>query len=275
MKKLRKLVTMLAAAAAMVLLPGSFALTASAVEPTTFYIQYDPDDLGWYMLLESEKDDPTAPRKHMDAFYLLARDGDVVVVFNDTPKAPALDLRSVHLSNLTVGSTEFTMISCGAVDEFFTLANGSCSVTAPTVTNAHIYNTSLANFHGNVHSIEVTVPEGEDCKATVGCSGTVDQFKVSFANNTSYSLYNFKADTLSFQDGNLETAQGNFSTDAPAATPVPQTPAPAPAATPVPQTPSDEYDAVPKTGGSNAFVWLLCAAALCSFISFSAKKASR
>lgn len=268
MKKIKKLITVLAAAAAMILLPGAFTITASAEEPNTFILNYSTED-GWYMILDEEKYLENPPHKVMDAFFLGVKDGDIVVVYNSVEDAPLLDLRDLHLSNLTVSANVFTMISVGSVDECIFLQSTKCSLTGQ-VNYAFIFDPCLVNFNSNVQTIDIQVPE-TNCESTVGCSGTVGSMRVLFGNNSSYTMYNFKPDTLYFEEGSLKTAQGNFTMTPPAATP-------APAPTSAPQAPggsSGEYDKVPKTGESNAFVWLLAAALLCTAVSLEAKRAAR
>lgn len=269
MKKIKKLVTVLAAAAAMILLPGAFTITASAEEPNTFFLNYSEED-GWYMILGEERYVENPPHKVMDAFFLGAKNGDIVVVNNSVENAPLLDLRDLHLSNLTVSTEVFTMISVGSVDECIFHQSTKCSLTG-RVNYAFIFDPCLVNFNSDVQSIEVSVPEAT-CGSTVGCSGTVGSMKVLFSNNSSYTMYNFKPDTLYFEEGSLKTAQGNFTMTPPAATPTPTTPASAPQA---PGGSAGEYDEVPKTGESNAFVWLLAAALLCTAVSLGAKRAAR
>lgn len=269
MEKIKKLVTVLAAAAAMILLPGAFALTASAEEPNTFFLNYSAED-GWYMLLEEEIHDENAPHKVMDAFFLCAKDGDIVVVNNSVEDAELLDLRDLHLSNLTIDTEALTKVSVGSVDYCMFLQSSQCALTGQ-VKYAVIFDPCLVNFNSNVQGIEISVPEGADCGSTVGCSGTVGSMKVLFSDNSSYTMYNFKQNTLFFEEGRLQTDQDNFTMTPPAATP-------APAPTFAPQTSggsAGEYDHVPKTGESHAFVWFLAAALLCTAISIGTKRAAR
>lgn len=228
MKRIKTLVTMFAAVAALILLPGVFTLKASAAEPTTFYIDYDPDrdpdpnKYGWYVLIEYDmehRDD--AQPKVMQYFYNAAKEGDIVVVSNYHDNAPQLDLGDVRLSNVTVlQNTSFTMIKAAYIKDFFALGKSFCSITAP-VDNAYVYDPAVVNFNDNVKNILLNVDSGAST-SSMGCGGTVDSLKVLFTtNNSSYSLYNFKKDTFIFSEGKIETAPYLFSTVPVTTTPVP------------------------------------------------------
>lgn len=239
MKKLKTFVTMLSAAAAMFFLPGIFTLNVSAEEPATFYISYDPDNFGWYVLVEADlADEDNAEQKVMQVFYNYAKDGDAVVVSCAYDGAPQLDLGTVRLSNVTIlSNSSFIMIKAGHIHDFYALANSTSSISAP-VTNAYVYDPAVVNFNNDVENILLNV-DAAASTSSMGCTGTVGSVKVLFTyNNTSYSLYNFKKDTFFFKDGSLETSAGNFSGEPAAATP-----SPTPSAT---SQPAISYDRIPK-----------------------------
>lgn len=238
MKKIKTFVTMLAAVAALILLPGVFTLKAAAAEPTTFYIDYDPDGYGWYVLVEADMANrDSAPPKVMQVFYNFAKDGDIVVVSNYHDNAPQLDLGNIRLGNVTVlQNTNFTMIKAAYIYDFFALSNSFCSISAP-VNNAYVYDPAVVNFNDNVKNILVNVDSGIST-SSIGCNGTVESLKVLFTtNNTSYSLYDFKKDTFRFSDGVITTPPYLFST-----VPVINTPAQLPVATTTIPTLKDVFD---------------------------------
>lgn len=273
MKKIKSLVTVIAVAAALILPAGMCTLKASAAEPASFHIAYDPSNGGWYVhewKPSAGEDDSPGPRV-IQFFYNEVKDGDVVVVSNNDASAPLLNLGSVKLSNLTLMlDSDFTMIQAGGITELYTLNGSSCSITAP-VTNAYIYDRNVVQFNDIVQNIIVKSDE-EDFTSTIGASGTVGSFNVTLSNNTSYTLYNFKKGSLIMQEGSLLTDAEDYS----------KAPSAAPAATAAPQlpsagNPSDEYDKVPKTGDVNPVVWLFCAGAFCMALScvLRGRKSSR
>ncbi len=234
MKKIKTFVTMFAAFAALILLPNISALKASAAEPTTFYIDYDPDGYGWYVLLESDptkREDETP--KVLQVYYNLVKDGDVVVVSNYHENVPQLDLGTARLGNVTViNNTSFTMVKAASITDFFALGNSFCSISAP-VTNAYVYDPSVVNFNDNVQKLVINVDEAAST-SSLGCVGTLDHLMVLFtSNNSSYNLYNFNKGTFSFEDGVVTTASYNFTTY--------PAPTPSPKPTPAPVTPPGGY----------------------------------
>lgn len=270
MKRIKALATTLAAAAAMILLPCTSALTVSAEEPTTYYIQYDSDSGEWrYEINEDGSYGESGYTRELYYYYENVKDGDIVVVSNDDPSAPQLDLGTVRLSNLTIlFDTAFSTIKAGSIDDFYALSRSQSSVSAP-IANAHVYDPAVANFNDNVQNIIVSVSE-DDFTSTVGCGGTVGCLQVNLADQTSYTLYNFRKDTLVIRDGSLQTPEECYSRT-PSAAPATQPAASAPS----PSSSSDEYDEVPKTGEASPVMWLLCAAAICMVGSCCFRKASK
>lgn len=273
MKKIKTLVTVIAAAAAMILPAGVCGLRASAAEPATFHFWYDQEDHEWYVVKwkPSPEADEDVSRHVLQFFYNEVKDGDVVVVSNEDSDAPQLELGSVKLSNVTLlGDSAFTMIQAGSIQDFFALDGSECAITAP-ITNAYIYDNTLTQLNNNVQNILVTPREVKNT-STIGCAGTVGSLKVAFPNNTSYTLYNFREGTMLIRDGELMTSDEDYSSDPPASS------TPAPSATSKPSSSgnsADEYDHVPKTGETNVVVWLLCAGALCMALSCVLRKTSK
>ena len=210
--KIKTFLTMFAAIAAMVLLPGAFTLKASAAERATYYIDYDPGAKGWYVLTEADtEDEENATPKVMQFFYNNVKSGDAVVVSCSYDGAPILDLGSTRLGNVTIlPDSSFVMISSAGIADFYALAKSSSSISAPVI-NAYVYDPAVVNFNSNVQDILLTVDDWE-CSSSMGGLGTVGSLKVLFTDsNTSYSLYNFKKGTFHFMDGSIRTDSSNFS----------------------------------------------------------------
>lgn len=265
----------LAAVTAMVLLPEANTLTAHAEEPTTYYITYDSDKGEWrYEVPEDGNYGGTGYTRELYYYYEHAKDGDIVVVNNTDDSAPQLDLGTIRLSNVTIlYDSAFTMVKAGSIDDFFALVRTSCSITAPIV-NAHVSDPSVVNFNNNVQNIIVTVTEVEPSFA-LGCAGTVGSLQVNLSNQTGYTLYNFSAGTLAIHDGALQTDEEHYSRTPSASAPAaPAAPATTPSSSGASSS-SNEYDAVPKTGGTNPIIWLLGTAAVCMAASFRLKKTLR
>lgn len=262
MKKTKTLISMLAAAAILFLLPYCNSLKASADEPVTYAVKYLPDEEDWRYQADTSTFNEENP--HRELYYLQEslKDGDLVVVYNPTDSSQTVDLGTKRLSNLTVVETKgITIINTGGVDECYVLANNSVVING-NVTKAFVYDYALCNFNNNV--TELTIYAGDDVFSDVGCSGTVGHLYVpsTTMNHTFYDLYNFQANSLSMEDGVLLTSDTQYSSSPSAGT--------APAPTAAPQTPASssannsEYDSVPKTGEFNPVPWLSCIAALCA-----------
>ena len=269
MKKIKHIVTLFLAAAAFFLLPEAGCLRAAAAEPVTYAVKYIEEKNDWRYLANTSSFDENA--YHRELYYMLLeiKDGDTVVVYNDTDQARTLDLGSVRLGNLTVTpSSSITMIFCGDVDECHILKGAYCTVNA-NVTNAHVYEAAVCNFNKNVGELRLHVNEEISTSLSVGCEGTVGHLYAPSDTlpRTFYDFYDFKAGTMVIQDGGLITSHTNYSltpTQTPAPTAVPTTPAPSGG--------NDEYDEVPKTGSPSPILWLAGIAVISAAISFSLRK---
>lgn len=218
MKKNKTFVTMLAAIAAMLLLPGVFKLKASAAEPDTYYIHYESDKGGWYVHTAADEADCSyTDPKVMQFFYNNVKDGDVVVITCSEDGAPQLDLGTARLSNVTIlpsasdiSDAHFIMLQSAGIADLYVLAKNICSISAPVV-NAYVYDPAIVNFNYNVKDILLSVDHWKS-ESSMGGIGTVESLKVLFTgNNTSYTLYNFKKGTFYFENGTIQTSWDNFS----------------------------------------------------------------
>ena len=270
MKKIKFFATVMAVA--LVLFPlGANTLKVSAAEPTTFAVKYIEENKEWRFLADTSDFDEDAYHRELYYLYEQIKDGDIVVVYNDVAgDTPPLELGDTALSNLTVVYTNgFTLIHCGRVEEFYTLANTSSAINAPYVAKASVYDNCVCNFNCNVGTINFYITEEVD--SVLGCSGTVDHFYGYSVTDerVDYDFYNFKADTFRVHDGGFQTPASNYST-----TPTETAPTPAPAAPSTSGSASSgsDYDDVPKTGERPMAMWLLFAAALCAGGSYLAGK---
>ncbi len=280
MKKIKHIATVLAAAAVFFLLPGAGCLKAAAEEPVTYAVKYIEDKNEWRYLPDTSTFDDAAYHRELYYMYESMKDGDIVVVYNESAVVPALDLGSVRLSNLSVTPcSSFTIIYSGDVDECNILDGAYCSINA-NVTNAHIYGTSTSNFNKNIQ--ELRIHANDEITSTVGCDGTVGHLYAPSDTlpRTFYDLYDFKAGSLLIQQGSLETSPDKFSSSptqpTPAPTEVPQPPAAtAPPAASTPSGNDDEYDDVPKTGSHSPVLWLVCIAAASGAVSYGLRRTNQ
>lgn len=211
-QKAKKFLTILAAVAILMVVPGLCSIEASADGPVTYAVKYVPGSRDWRYQANASAFDDNAP--HRELYYLLQelKDGDLVVVYNDSPSVPDLNLGTRRLSNLTVtGTSSFVVIYCGDIDNCYLLNGAACSVNA-NVTNAYVYDTVLCNFNKNVG--ELYVYPQDAMTATIGCSGTVDHLYAASrtTGKTYYNFYSFQAGSLGIKDGILTTASGRYST---------------------------------------------------------------
>lgn len=222
MKKCKIFATILAAITSVVLLPSVFTLKASAAEPNTYYIDYDPDGY-WYVLTEADMlDKAHAEQKVMQFFYNYVKNGDAVVVSCYYDNAPLLDLKNTRLGNVTIlPDSSFFMIKAKEIVDFFALSNSFCSVSAP-ITNAYLYDPVIINFNDNVKDIVLNVESGAS-SSSMGGLGTVGSIEVRFTkSNSAYTLYDFKEGTFQFENGLVTTDPSDYSKIPNAAIVIPQ-----------------------------------------------------
>lgn len=274
MKKIRALVTTLAVAALLVLLPKSSAITADAAEPKNYAVQFMSSGEGWRYQEGSTFDES---KTHREVYYLrqLLKDGDLVAVYSTRSSgSEALDLGTAKLGNLTVTGSEFAVIYSGDITECNILAGSSCSINA-NVETAHVYDVATVNFNKNVTELIATANE-IDFNSNIGCGGTVAHFHAYSINQprSFYNFYNFEKGTLLVQDGNLKTEYYHYDETAPANYTAPQNTSNTTsnkATTPASGS-ADEYDDVPKTGETNLVFWFLAISAVCGIGSLILKK---
>lgn len=271
MKKIKKITAMLAAVAAMVLLPQTNAFTAKAAEPVTYSLTYQDDK--WYF--QSSTSD-----EYRSLYYLseLIKDGDLVAVYNNNDSADTLDLGNVHLSNLTfLHDSKFTKVFAGGIDDCYVLAGASGTVNC-NVTNAYVYDTVTFNFNNNVTNLYLYADD--KIHSNLGVSGTVGHLlATSLPNHDPYRLhfnyYDFPKDSLRFIDGAFKPRTLGFKTpeehEQQTSSSTETVTAPSNS---VSNDYVDEYDDVPQTGQSYLYLWLLGASIICFSASIILKRTS-
>ncbi len=279
MKRFKKLVSLMAAAAIMALLPNVNALQVSAAEPTVFYVKYDSDLGEWRMQIGGWVDeDPGKETYYLNEGSEKVKDGDTLIVLASDEQANGGEDITVNarLGNLTVNRAGVVINAAGGVDECHVLGDSYAAITG-NVTNAYVYDNGTCTFHSNVTNMRLVAVVENDVQTTVTVGGTVNYASVSNAGGILREYYNFKAGTFDF-DGvtGLMTDPGNYSTSgsgpaagAPAAG---QTQAQAQPQASAPSS-SGEYDDVPKTGEDNLIVWLFAISAACLAGSLALRKA--
>lgn len=286
MKKIRKLAIMLAAVTALVLLPASNAFPSKAAEPVTYAVKYVSDELGWRFQANTSVFDSSNNGREM--YYLLQdiKEGDLVVIYNDSDNAGDLNLGNVRLSNVTyTQGCHFTIVFAGSVDDCYVLG-GSTGTINCDVKNAYVYDTVTFNFNNNVDNLYLYA--ADKINSTLGVSGTVGHLTASTPPGqepyrVAFDYYDFPAGTLRFNNGAFQPSALGFKTPEEHAQqspqPLPETSQPEVSQPETSQTaspdPSDEYDDVPKTGQSNLYLWLLLGAGICFTGSFLLNRSER
>lgn len=213
-KKTKALIAMLAAAAILLLTPLGYSLTmrASAAEkPITYSVKYLSDMGQWRFQAGTSTFDEGVGHRELYYLHQVLKEGDLVVVYNDSDSSQTLDLGTTHLSNLTVvQSKAFTVIYSGTIDECYILANAPCSINGD-VKNAHVYDVSTCNFNKNVDTLNIYT--GTDRMfSNVACVGTVRHLlaKSTSTKEVFYDLYNFQESALNIQNGVLLTKEDKY-----------------------------------------------------------------
>ncbi len=264
---MRKLFSLFSVVMMAVLFLQISTLSVSAEEPKTYYLKYLASEGEWYYQEGSAWDNEGYRREWYTLVTYVLKDGDLVVVDSSEGNAKTLEL-DFNLSNLTIMGDSYGIINVKSVKDFYALENSS-SIINGNVTNAWLYNYSLTNFNNDVDYLEVyyTNTDWDQPPVTFAVGGKLGHLFVHREGRTNYNLYNF-TDRALVVDGILQTAEEHYSTTPPATT---QPPA---ATTPTAPSTSDEYDEVPKTGESLAFMWAFALAGLCFAGSYSLKKRS-
>lgn len=270
-------VAVLTAAMGLAILPEAHAVTAEAAEPVTYHVKYSADDGDWLYQSNTSIYDDDADSKEVQ--YLLGelKDGDVVVVYNDTVCDTPLNLGNVHLSNLTMYSNcQWSMVKVGSVDVFYANKGSNCSITG-NITNAYVYLNVLCNFNNNVQNLTQYYDSYDGVDGpNIGCDGKVGQFTSrAYSDESIYYTY-YEVTGLYVENGVLQDGcryslePVATSTSSPAASSSSSNSSAASSSS----SSGSEYDDVPKTGQNNIYLWLLGTAMACFVGSGLLRKAS-
>lgn len=263
MRKFKKFVSLVAAAALLVLLPATSKLTVSAEEPRTYYLKYVESESEWRYQDGTPWDDT---KQHRELYYMHQgiKDGDLLVV--EGGGDPLRLEVNVQLSNLTLNKCQNVVVTANGIDECYVLGDALSAVNGD-VKHAYIYANSATTFNNNVDTIDIQDTGSIRCTVTAG--GTVSHLIGKNDSGTVYEGYNFATGTLNIQSGVLKTDASNYSTSASSTQNTTQSSQPTQSA---PSGSSDEYDDVPKTGESTVVIWLFAASVLCFGSAYLLKK---
>ncbi len=288
MKRLKTLVSLLAAAAMLLLMPNTDLPQVSAAEPVTYSLKYVEANNEWRYHVGPWDDNNSG---HRELYYLKEsiKDGDVIVV-EGGDQGLTLEL-PVNLSSITFNHSHLAVITAKSVENVYVLRDSVAAINGD-VKNAHVYDNAVVNFNNNVTNLYITK---EICgQQTIAVVGTMDYVKTSDAEKIYNEMYNFQANSFRQEEGILKTDASKYSMvpvptapivpGDPAATlpvvpvdptvtlpvvptvpvdptvtvPVVPTAPVTPVAPVVPVTPADSlYDDVPKTGEPLALPGLL------------------
>ena len=265
MKLFKKVFSLLAVAALCMGFFFSNSLTASAAEPTTYYLKYVSANNQWRY---QEGNTWKADGFHRELYYMheKIKDGDIVIIDSTVNLTLELDVR---LSNLTIVSANTAVVYAKGYDNVYVLA-GSIAAINGDVANADVYGNAIVNFNNNVGFLRVLDEKGTDLHATINCLGTVDHLYGGSPTQLVYENYSYAKDSLRIVDGANKTDVTKFTSTPPAATTTPSTPA----TNNNSNNSNNDYDDVPKTG-DNGFmnpVLLVAIAAICAFGAYKLKK---
>ncbi len=210
-QKARKLITFLAVAAILIGVPRVCSLEASADGPVTYSVKYVPASNAWRYQSNTSTFDDKGYHRELYYLYQELKEGDLVVVYNDSPSVPTLDLGNTHLSNLTVTRcASFTIILSGDIDDCYLLDEAFCTING-NVTNAYVYDNVVCNFNKNVKELNL-YPAG-NMTSSIGTVGTVDHVYAVPRNTQKalYSLYAFQSGAFAMKDGVLLTDKSKYS----------------------------------------------------------------
>lgn len=272
-KKIKLFVSMLAAAAMLVLLPGGNSLTAHAEEAKTYSIKYIAGDVNdWRVVTGSTFEDGASHYELYSLKTYFLKDGDQVVIYpgDDFPSNKGLDLSGFKLGSLTIYQNTRTVIHVDSVKDCYVLAGASAAINGD-VTNAHLYDNTTCTFNNNV--LDMVLHINGEPHSNISCAGTVGMFEIleDNTNNTKGTFYDIPKNTMIYKDGTIQfpnwsyqpteaylqakaAADGTPTGDSASTTPAADSSA---STTPAAGTSADEYDSVPKTGDYSQTGWVI------------------
>lgn len=265
MKQIKKSITFLAIALFCMFPFFATSLKVQAAEPVTYYLKYVDSEDEWRYQIGTWQDG----NGHRELYYMKQdiKDGDLIVVDGYEP----LELNvSVRINNLTVVHGSHIVVSASSFDNVFVI-NGSTAAVTGDVAYAEVYDSSVCNFNSNVGTLKVLSEKENLLDAGVAVVGTVNHLYAGGKDYKHFEFYNFAANTLRIEEGELKTEKGNYSETPQAATTTPSTTTPSTSTGS--NSSSGEYDDVPKTGDIRFNpLWLVLAAGICFIGAYRLKK---
>ena len=205
MKRLKTLVSLLAAAAMLLLMPNTDLPQVSAAEPVTYSLKYVEANNEWRYHVGPWDDNNSG---HRELYYLKEsiKDGDVIVV-EGGDQGLTLEL-PVNLSSITFNHSHLAVITAKSVENVYVLRDSVAAINGD-VKNAHVYDNAVVNFNNNVTNLYITK---EICgQQTIAVVGTVDYVKTSDAEKIYNEMYNFQANSFRQEEGILKTDASKYS----------------------------------------------------------------
>ena len=253
MKKLKKIISLLAAAFMLLTLVDVSTLTVSAEEPMTYYIGYNAAQSSWRWQRGTGDYDPTQTDISLDELNSYIHDGDIIVVCGGNGEDSGVEFNvNKYLSNVTVmGVSTIALVGANGIGEFYSLKDSTCAVNSDVI-NAYVYDSSVVTFNKNVTSLEIICAPDRYSHVT-SSSGTIGHAKRHYGGNVHYEVYNVAAGKFSSMNTVLETDPQYYST----------TPTASAGQTTTSGSSANDYDDVPKTGESNLLFLLLGLSAVC------------
>lgn len=276
-KRIKLFVSMLAAAAMLVLLPCSNTLTVRA-EANTYSIQFFGGAINdWCYVTGSTFDEKQAYSKIGGLRSRDLKDGDHIVVY-DSGYEPTrhLDLSGFNLGSVTIHNNVTAVFIADSIKDCYILAGAYAAING-NVTNAYLYDTTSCTFNNDVLEMELYYT-GEPT-SSISCGGTVGHFCIWTKDRQTRrnEFYDIPKNTMKLDQGTVQFTwsptpsesylQAKAAADGTAPAGTAATPAPG-NANPAAGSAADEYDAVPKTGSNSHILWLAGIAALLFAASF-------
>lgn len=289
MKKVKGLVLFLLTVCVLTVMPMAMKMDVGA-ESTTYCIGKNKE--GEYCFQKGYPWDTVTPVEEIIYLQYHIKDGDKVVVY---PDASGVELEiNAKIADLTINQATGVVVKAESYDVVYVLSGSMASIhgditkgvayggTAVNFNNyvetGVVYEDATVNFVDDVNCLEVYAEE--KIKATINVLGAVNTLLVQAGENIDYLVQNIGEDKMEMEDGEFLTRGNYFNTyltgeearvmaefikNQPLATP-------APAANNNASSSSD-YDEVPKTGDTtNAFAWLVMAAAFGGAAVFARKR---
>lgn len=261
-KRFKALVSLLAAAAVLALLPGSNILTVKAEEAKTYSVKYIGGEVNDWRYVPGSTFDDNAYNREIYCLNLELKAGDSVVVYpGDTAPNKELRLADVRLGNLTIYQNVAAVVFTGGVADCYVLA-GAVTAVNGDVRNAYLYDTTTCTFNDNVLDMVLNITD--EPHSDISCAGTVGHFRtVSSTGARTYEFYDIPKNVMRMIGGTYQIAQYSPTpSDAylAAMNGTSDTTAAPASSTTTSSTSSDEYDKVPKTGAPSMVIWFVGAA---------------